>query len=144
MDFQLLKRALTLVVIDLFHQNYLYKYLSETLQLNSYILHFSWSFNLTAVFVIHNCMATAHFSPCSSSLKHHETQLFSEFVVVPRKSSFSTWVSQVQSRIQARKRFQLKSSNGYPLHAISLQDSEFFVLLLLSFLVACFISVVEL
>ncbi|KAJ4730218.1 glucose-6-phosphate dehydrogenase 1 [Melia azedarach] len=68
-------------------------------------------------------MATAHFSPCSSSLKHHETQLFSEFVVVPRKSSFSTWVSQVQSRIQARKRFQLKSSNGYPLHAISLQDT---------------------
>lgn len=68
-------------------------------------------------------MATAHLSPCSSSLKHYKTQLFSDFIVVPRKSCFSTWVSQVQSRIHARKHFQLKSSNGHPLNAVSLQDS---------------------
>ncbi|KAH9745308.1 glucose-6-phosphate 1-dehydrogenase 1 [Citrus sinensis] len=68
-------------------------------------------------------MATAHLSPCSSSSKHYKTQLFSDFIVVPRKSCFSTWVSQVQSRIHARKHFQLKSSNGHPLNAVSLQDS---------------------
>ncbi|KAH9793706.1 glucose-6-phosphate 1-dehydrogenase 1 [Citrus sinensis] len=68
-------------------------------------------------------MATAHLSPCSSSLKHYKTQLFSDFIVVPRKSCFSTWVSHVQSRIHARKHFQLKSSNGHPLNAVSLQDS---------------------
>ncbi|GAY64463.1 hypothetical protein CUMW_233800 [Citrus unshiu] len=68
-------------------------------------------------------MATAHLSPCSSSLKHYKTQLFSDFIVVPRKSCFSTWVSQVQSRIHARKHFQLKSSNGHPLNTVSLQDS---------------------
>ncbi|KDO58386.1 hypothetical protein CISIN_1g031209mg [Citrus sinensis] len=73
-------------------------------------------------------MATAHLSPCSSSLKHYKTQLFSDFIVVPRKSCFSTWVSHVQSRIHARKHFQLKSSNGHPLNAVSLQDTAILIL----------------
>ncbi|XP_044493462.1 glucose-6-phosphate 1-dehydrogenase, chloroplastic-like [Mangifera indica] len=66
-------------------------------------------------------MAT-HLSPCSSSFEHETQQLVSRFVFVPRKCCFSTWVSQIQPRTHARKRFQLKSSNGYPLNAVSLQD----------------------
>ncbi|KAK9226214.1 hypothetical protein WN943_011261 [Citrus x changshan-huyou] len=42
-------------------------------------------------------MATAHLSPCSSSLKHYKTQLFSDFIVVPRKSCFSTWAPRSRS-----------------------------------------------
>ncbi|KAH9745271.1 glucose-6-phosphate 1-dehydrogenase 1 [Citrus sinensis] len=68
-------------------------------------------------------MAAAHLSPCSYSLKHYKAQLFSDFIVVPRKFCFSACVSQVQSRIQARKHFQLKSSDGHPLNGVSLQDS---------------------
>ncbi|XP_011010201.1 PREDICTED: glucose-6-phosphate 1-dehydrogenase, chloroplastic [Populus euphratica] len=73
-------------------------------------------------------MAT-HFSPCSSSstnflpsscFKNETTVLFSRFAVtVPRKSS---WVTQIHSRIQGRKHFHIKSSNGHPLNAVSLQD----------------------
>lgn len=73
-------------------------------------------------------MAT-HFSPCSSSstnflpsscFKNETTVLFSRFAVtVPRKS---TWVTQIHSRIQGRKHFHIKSSNGHPLNAVSLQD----------------------
>ncbi|GAY64486.1 hypothetical protein CUMW_233950 [Citrus unshiu] len=60
----------------------------------------------------------------TQTINHYKTQLFSDFIVVPRKYFFSAWVSQVQSRIHARKHFQLKSSNGHPLNAVSLQDSE--------------------
>ncbi|KAJ6873960.1 glucose-6-phosphate 1-dehydrogenase 1 [Populus alba x Populus x berolinensis] len=73
-------------------------------------------------------MAT-HFSPCSSSstnflpsssFKKETTVLFSRFAVtVPRKS---TWVTQIHSRIQGRKHFHIKSSNGHPLNAVSLHD----------------------
>ncbi|KAH7574598.1 hypothetical protein JRO89_XS03G0318300 [Xanthoceras sorbifolium] len=50
--------------------------------------------------------------------------LSSRFIDVPRSCCFSTWVSRVQfqPRIHARKHFQLNSSNGYPLNAVSLQD----------------------
>ncbi|KAK0589927.1 hypothetical protein LWI29_020320 [Acer saccharum] len=68
-------------------------------------------------------MAT-HLSPCSSSsLKQQETKLLlsSRFIAVPRRCCFSTWV-QFQPRIHSRNHFQLKSSNGHPLNAVSLQD----------------------
>uniref|UniRef100_A0A2P2LJD4 Glucose-6-phosphate 1-dehydrogenase n=1 Tax=Rhizophora mucronata TaxID=61149 RepID=A0A2P2LJD4_RHIMU len=65
--------------------------------------------------------SSCNFSPSSSSLRQ-ERKLVSRLIVVPRKSGFSTWVSRIHSRIHGKKHFQLKSSNGRPLNAVSLQD----------------------
>ncbi|XWS31077.1 hypothetical protein CRYUN_Cryun23aG0046400 [Craigia yunnanensis] len=65
-------------------------------------------------------MAT-HITPCSSSSSSFSFS--SEFnVCKPRKCYFSKWVSQVPPRIHARNYCQIKSSNGYPLNAVSMQD----------------------
>uniref|UniRef100_A0A2P2LJD5 Glucose-6-phosphate 1-dehydrogenase n=1 Tax=Rhizophora mucronata TaxID=61149 RepID=A0A2P2LJD5_RHIMU len=68
--------------------------------------------------------SSCNFSPSSSSLRQ-ERKLVSRLIVVPRKSGFSTWVSRIHSRIHGKKHFQLKSSNGRPLNAVSLQDGQF-------------------
>ncbi|XP_062009263.1 glucose-6-phosphate 1-dehydrogenase, chloroplastic-like isoform X1 [Rosa rugosa] len=64
----------------------------------------------------------AHLSPCSSSsalftpssLKNKTTH-FTKFITLIREGHSSRWVSQ----IRPRNRFQLKSSNGHPLNALS-------------------------
>ncbi|XP_059661248.1 glucose-6-phosphate 1-dehydrogenase, chloroplastic-like isoform X2 [Cornus florida] len=71
------------------------------------------------------------FSPCSSSSTpispssfKNERHLSRKVFTVPTKTCSSTWVSQIRSRIQSRKQFELKSSNGYPLNAVSSQDAQ--------------------
>ncbi|KAL7216442.1 hypothetical protein ACSBR1_028392 [Camellia fascicularis] len=73
-------------------------------------------------------MAT-QFSPCSSSSStfstssfKHKTHLCTKFIIVPSRTYSSKWVSQIRSRIHSRKHFELNSSNGYPLNAVSLHD----------------------
>lgn len=70
-------------------------------------------------------MAT-HFSPCSSSSSSSSSLTFSsEFTVCkPRRYCFSKWVSQVHPRIHARNHFRIKSSNGHPPNAVSMQDGQ--------------------
>lgn len=83
-----------------------------------------------------NCMAM-HLNSCSSSsyssstsFTHSSfkngTHLSSRLIIVPRKQHSSIWVSPIRPRIRARKHFQLKSSNGHPLNAVSLQDGSVF------------------
>ncbi|XP_059449092.1 glucose-6-phosphate 1-dehydrogenase, chloroplastic-like isoform X2 [Corylus avellana] len=75
-----------------------------------------------------------HLNPCSSSSYSSSTtftpssfkngtHLSSRFIIVPRKPHSSSWVSLIHPRIRARNHFQLKSSNGHPLNAVSLQDA---------------------
>ncbi|CAL9013545.1 unnamed protein product [Prunus brigantina] len=75
-------------------------------------------------------MAT-YLSPCSSSstsstpssFKNEKPQ-FSKFITSLREAhSSSRWVSQICLRTPARKHFQLKSSNGHPLNAVSFNDA---------------------
>ncbi|KAJ8748623.1 hypothetical protein K2173_007613 [Erythroxylum novogranatense] len=68
-------------------------------------------------------MAT-HLSPYSSTKfsSSHEIKAVSRFVVLPRKIGSLTRVPQYHPRIRTRKQFQLKSTNGHPLNAVSLQD----------------------
>ncbi|XVF81437.1 hypothetical protein PTKIN_Ptkin15bG0154800 [Pterospermum kingtungense] len=67
-------------------------------------------------------MAThIHITPCSSSSS--SLTFSSEFNgYKPRKCCFLKWVSQVRPRNYARNSFQIKSSNGHPLNAVSMQD----------------------
>ncbi|CAB4274520.1 unnamed protein product [Prunus armeniaca] len=75
-------------------------------------------------------MAT-YLSPCSSSSTSstrssfkNETPQFSKFITSLREAhSSSRWVSQICLRTPARKHFQLKSSNGHPLNAVSFNDA---------------------
>ncbi|KAL6287182.1 hypothetical protein ACE6H2_011572 [Prunus campanulata] len=75
-------------------------------------------------------MAT-YLSPCSSSSTSstpssfkNETPQFSKFITLLREAhSSSRWVSQICLRTPARKHFQLKSSNGHPLNAVSFNDA---------------------
>ncbi|KAL9144882.1 hypothetical protein ABFS82_13G004200 [Erythranthe guttata] len=41
---------------------------------------------------------------------------------LPSITHFSKWAPRILARIQTRRRFELRSSNGYPLNAVSLQD----------------------
>lgn len=73
-------------------------------------------------------MAT-QISPCSSSSTtfspsslNREKFSSSKLLNFSRKSSPSRWVFKVHSRLGPKNQFELKSSNGYPLNAISLQD----------------------
>ncbi|XP_068335000.1 glucose-6-phosphate 1-dehydrogenase, chloroplastic-like [Pyrus communis] len=74
-------------------------------------------------------MAT-HLSTCSSSSTSfppssfkNQTPHFIKFITLLRESHSSRWVSQIPLRIPARKHFQLKSSNGHPLNAVSFNDA---------------------
>ncbi|GKV18311.1 hypothetical protein SLEP1_g28711 [Rubroshorea leprosula] len=72
----------------------------------------------------------AHFSTYSSSSPtfspssfNHGTQQSAKFSVLqPSTSSFPTWASRIRLKIQTRRRFRIKSSNGHSPNAISLQD----------------------
>ncbi|KAI3769550.1 hypothetical protein L6452_00658 [Arctium lappa] len=73
-------------------------------------------------------MAT-QINPCSSSSTtfppsslNQETFSSAKFFNFSTKSSPSRWVFKIHSRINPKNQFELKSSNGYPLNAISLQD----------------------
>ncbi|KAI3695371.1 hypothetical protein L1987_78368 [Smallanthus sonchifolius] len=73
-------------------------------------------------------MAT-QISPCSSSSTtfspsslNQEPFSSAKLVNFSRKSSPSRWVFKIHSRINPKNQFELKSSNGYPLNAVSLQD----------------------
>lgn len=78
-------------------------------------------------------MAT-QLSSCSSSSSVKQQ-------ILPRRFNVAKWVSNVhfQQKINVRRRFQLKSSNGYSLNDVSLQDGEslprFFFHLLCFFIV---------
>ncbi|XP_024026325.1 glucose-6-phosphate 1-dehydrogenase, chloroplastic [Morus notabilis] len=59
----------------------------------------------------------------STSLRKNETTLFSKFIIFPRNKHFSfSSVSQIGTRKHGRKHFELKSSNGHPLNAVSSHD----------------------
>nr|QXV29858.1 G6PDH2 [Aquilaria sinensis] len=75
-------------------------------------------------------MATTHLKPlscsssaCSHASVRHERQQFTRFIVCkPVNSCFSMWGSRFRSTVQAANHFPIKSSNGHPLNAVSLQD----------------------
>lgn len=96
-----------------------------------------------------SCMARQlQFSSCSSSSSaafsrcafHRETFCYSrKFTVSPRRIHSLNWVSGVCDKIQQRKHFELMSSNGYSLNAVSLQDGELcFLALLTAIIIICF------
>ncbi|XP_015900790.3 glucose-6-phosphate 1-dehydrogenase, chloroplastic isoform X1 [Ziziphus jujuba] len=72
------------------------------------------------------CSSASSLSSSTSftpSLFKNETPRLSKFFILPGKSHSSLWVSQVGSTTTlARKHFQLKSSNGHPLDAVSSHD----------------------
>lgn len=77
------------------------------------------------------CMAGQLSKCCSStpalsaSKFHHESSCFSnKFIVIPKKSHSSRWVSKICSRNHQRKHFELKYSNGYPLNAVAFQNGN--------------------
>ncbi|CAI9261697.1 unnamed protein product [Lactuca saligna] len=65
------------------------------------------------------CSSSTTFSPSSLNQKAFSSAKFFNF---SRKSSPSRWVFKIHSRISPKNQFELKSSNGYPLNAISLHD----------------------
>ncbi|XP_071698587.1 glucose-6-phosphate 1-dehydrogenase, chloroplastic-like isoform X2 [Rutidosis leptorrhynchoides] len=74
-------------------------------------------------------MAT-QINPCSSSSTtnffhsslNQETFSCAKIFNFSRNSAPSKWVFKIHSRINPKNQFELKSSNGYPLNAVSLQD----------------------
>lgn len=71
------------------------------------------------------------FGHCSSSSTtlspssfKNETHFSKKIAIVPTRTCLSKWVPQIHSRIQPRKDFELKFSNGHPLNAVSLQDDS--------------------
>ncbi|KAK9075519.1 hypothetical protein SSX86_003843 [Deinandra increscens subsp. villosa] len=65
------------------------------------------------------CSSSTTFSPSSLN---QETFFSAKLFNFSRKSSPSRWVFKIHSRINPKNQFELKSSNGYPLNAVSLQD----------------------
>lgn len=66
-----------------------------------------------------SCSSSTSLTPCSFK---NETAQFTKFVIFPRKKLSFSWVSKIGSRFPARDHFQLKSSNGHPLNAVSSHD----------------------
>lgn len=96
----------------------------------------------------------AHLSPCSSSSTSftpssfkNKTAQFSKFITLIREGHSPKWVSQIRPRIHPRNGFQLKSSNGHPLDAVSCHGGPFLdsslvsCYMLLSHLVSIFLCV---
>lgn len=71
-------------------------------------------------------------NPCSSSSAatspstlHNGAPYFcKKFNFLPFRTQPLNWVSGIYSRIQPRKHFEVFSSNGFPLNAVSVQDGE--------------------
>ncbi|KAK6784797.1 hypothetical protein RDI58_018252 [Solanum bulbocastanum] len=71
-------------------------------------------------------------NPCSSSSAatspstfHNGTPYFcKKFNFLPFRTQPLNWVSGIYSRIQPRKHFEVFSSNGFPLNAVSVQDEQ--------------------
>ena len=122
--------------ILILHQIFLFCRCTTFLDISLFTHHHCQSYKLSFWPDWHNCMAT-HLNSCASSSSttftpssfKNETHLSNRFVILPRKPHSFSWVSQIRLRIRARKHFQLKSSNGHPLNAVSLQDGEFWDLL---------------
>ncbi|KAL0287853.1 UNVERIFIED_CONTAM: Glucose-6-phosphate 1-dehydrogenase, chloroplastic [Sesamum angustifolium] len=65
----------------------------------------------------------SHSSSATFSSLHNERLCYSgKLNVLPSVSHFSEWAPKIPARIQFKSHFELKSSNGYPLNAVSLQD----------------------
>ncbi|KAL6999896.1 Glucose-6-phosphate 1-dehydrogenase 1, chloroplastic [Sarracenia purpurea var. burkii] len=69
------------------------------------------------------------FSPCSSSTPTFSTSSFknltnlsAKLIIIPSRTFFSKWVSQIRSGLEPRNQFELKSSNGNPPNAVYLKD----------------------
>ncbi|KAL6956494.1 Glucose-6-phosphate 1-dehydrogenase 1, chloroplastic [Sarracenia purpurea var. burkii] len=71
------------------------------------------------------------FSPCSSSTPTFSTSSFknltnlsAKLIIIPSRTFFSKWVSQIRSGLEPRNQFELKSSNGNPPNAVYLKDAK--------------------
>ncbi|KAK4437491.1 Glucose-6-phosphate 1-dehydrogenase, chloroplastic [Sesamum alatum] len=66
----------------------------------------------------------SHSSLSTFSSVHNERLCYSGKLikVLPSVSHFSKWAPRILARIQLTSHFELNSSNGYPLNAVSLQD----------------------
>lgn len=73
-------------------------------------------------------MAT-RINPCSSSSFKHDIHIPTRRFTIASSRTYRTskWVSQISSGIHAKRHLELKSSNGYPLNAVPLQDGEFLI-----------------
>lgn len=73
-------------------------------------------------------MAAKLLNPCSHSSSttfsfvSDNLYFFKKYTISQRTTIFSKWVPKKFSRLQGRNLFQLQSSNGYPLNAVSFQD----------------------
>ncbi|RVW37593.1 Glucose-6-phosphate 1-dehydrogenase, chloroplastic [Vitis vinifera] len=69
-------------------------------------------------------MAT-RINPCSSSSFKHDVHIPTRRITIASSRTYRTskWVSQISSGIHAKRHLELKSSNGYPLNAVPLQDA---------------------
>lgn len=75
-----------------------------------------------------DCMAARINPSSSSSFKHGIRIPTGRFTTVSyRTCHTSNWVSQISSRNHVERHLVLKSSNGYPLNAVPLQDGEFLI-----------------
>lgn len=89
-----------------------------------------------------NCMAK-QLGYCSSSSSttfspspfKNQRYHFTKFNTLPTRTCLSKWFYQIRSIIHPRDHFQLKTSNGYPLNAVSFQDGELSVTLPLIFII---------
>lgn len=64
----------------------------------------------------------SHSSSTTFSFVSDNLYFFKNFTISQRTTNFSKWVPKKFSRLQRRNLFQLRSSNGYPLNAVSFQD----------------------
>lgn len=64
--------------------------------------------------------------PCSSSSFKHDIHIPTRRFTIASSRTYRTskWVSQISSRIHAKRHLELKASNGYPLNAVPLQDGN--------------------
>lgn len=72
-----------------------------------------------------SCSSTSSSSSTFLSSLKNETTLLRKFIIFPPKKQYyysSSWVSQIGPRKHGRKHFELKSSNGHPLNAVSSHD----------------------
>ncbi|KAK6919218.1 Glucose-6-phosphate dehydrogenase, NAD-binding, partial [Dillenia turbinata] len=70
---------------------------------------------------LHSCSSSTAITPSTFNNEKQFSRL--RRLVLP-SWSFSKWVSQNLPRIQKRKHFELQSSNGHPLNAVSSQDAS--------------------
>ncbi|KAJ8568606.1 hypothetical protein K7X08_028139 [Anisodus acutangulus] len=70
------------------------------------------------------CSSTSVATYSPSTFHNGTPYLCKKFNVLPFRTNSFNWVPGIYSRIQSRKHFEVMSSNGFPLNAVSLQDEQ--------------------